>query len=60
MAERVIYRVEENTPSATATEQVLNELAEDGWRVIGFSQYQILLKKEITNEQAQLLNEGVG
>lgn len=60
MAERVIYKVVENTPNAGATEAELNALSQEGWRVIGFSQYQILLKKEITDEKAQLLNEGSG
>jgi hypothetical protein len=39
----------ENPPSASGCEIMLNEYAEDGWRVIGFSQYQILLER-IVNE----------
>ena len=57
MAEKVIYKVVENTPSADATETELNGLAELGWRVVGFSQYQILLKKESKDE---LLTESAG
>jgi hypothetical protein len=49
MAKRVEYRMVENPPSASGCEIMLNEYAEDGWRVIGFSQYQILLER-IVNE----------
>ena len=58
MAERIIYKIIDNTPSVNATETELNELALDGWRVVGFTQHQILLKG--TADEKELLTEDSG
>jgi len=48
------YKVVENPPNFGGCELILNELAEDGWRVIGFSQYQICLEREKQNEDDEV------
>ena len=56
----VEYKVEENPPSMAGCERMLNELAAEGWRVTGFTQYQILLKREREANEQELLTEDLG
>lgn len=60
MAERVEYKVIENPPNFGACEMVLNELAEEGWKVVGFSQYQICLERIKSGREKELLTEDMG
>ena len=48
----------ENPKNTGACEIMLNEYAKDGWRVTGFTQYQILIEKEVTENE--LLTENMG
>ena len=47
------YTIAENPPSSTACADMLNEYAQEGWRVISFGQFQICLEREKveTNEE---------
>ena len=44
------YKIIENTPSVTTTEGILNQLAEEGWRVVSFGEFQICLERNDRNE----------
>lgn len=47
------YKIVENPPNYGGCEIMLNEYAEDGWQVIGFSQYQICLERERVEENEE-------
>ena len=51
------YKIIENLPNKISTEEMLNEHATKGWRVISFQQFQILLERErkIKHEEEQYL-----
>ena len=48
------YKVEEIVRSATGCEELLNELAQDGWKIVGLNEYWIFLERD----KKQALNEG--
>lgn len=45
------YQIIENLPNKVATEEMLNEFALDGWSVVSFQQFQILLEREKKNDK---------
>lgn len=44
------YKIIETYQNTAKTEELLNEMSEQGWVVTGFSQYQILLERETSEE----------
>jgi len=50
------YKIMDNRQNKYDTEVELFVLSEDGWRVIGFTQYQILLEREVVDNE----NSGQG
>lgn len=56
------YKVEEIVRSATGCEILLNEMAQDGWKIVGLNEYWIFLEREaqqVLNEEVpETLNEG--
>jgi len=45
------YKIMDNRQNKYDTETELFVLSKDGWRVIGFTQYQILLEKEVVDNE---------
>lgn len=45
------YMIMENIPNARVCEQELNRLAESGWTVSSFGQFQILLERDKNEKQ---------
>lgn len=39
------YKIIDNTPNKENTQEEINSLAKQGWRVIGFTIYQVILEK---------------
>jgi hypothetical protein len=50
------YRVEEITNSRTGTETTLNEMAEEGWKVVGINEYWIFFEREAVAKERQQIN----
>ena len=48
------YKIIENPPNKEAAEIILNDFAVKGWKVVGFSSYQICMERDKQNT----LNEG--
>ena len=51
MNQRVEYKIIESLKNVLKTQHILNEVSADGWRVVGFDQYQILLEREVKNNE---------
>lgn len=51
------YKLVYNKPSPQQTEETLNALAVDGWRVVGVTDNQIFLERGVSDEVKTLLVE---
>ena len=48
------YIVIDNPPNYGGCEKILNEHAEEGWVMVGFSQYQLVMERDKTNEDKSI------
>lgn len=48
------YKIIESLKNTTKTEEMLNQLSCDGWKVVGFTQYQVLLEREKNEDDDQM------
>jgi hypothetical protein len=59
MNQKMEYKIIDNLPNKSATENLLGDLSIEGWNVKGFTQYQILLERSLkggdTDENQGLL-----
>ncbi len=48
------HKIVEIAQNLKKTETLLNELSQEGWHIIGFSQYQVLLERKL--DEPTILN----